>query len=294
MPISPISQISPISPISQLLERPPDPYTEDGPDGEPPVDLDRVADATPTPEPLHATANGPYTALGREYTPMRAPGAYQQQGTASWYGRKYHGQRTSSGEAYDMYGMSASHPTLPIPSYARITNLANRASVVVRINNRGPFAPGRIMDVSYAAAHRLGFAQGGSAEVAVESILPPGQSVAAAEPPEATAEPLVAPPVAPAVPSTAAPKPERRIPVSSRRNGIYLLQLGAFSARANAEKYRARIAPRLESLGMEISIERRGALHRVQLGPFKDRAAATTTAERVRALLDVRPVLVIR
>ena len=271
-------------PISQLLKRPPDYYTDDGPDGAPPVDLARVADAVPAPEPLHPTANEPYTVFGRDYVPMSAPGAYKRQGTASWYGRKYHGQRTAGGEVYDMYAMSASHPTLPIPSYARVTNLANRASVVVRINDRGPFASGRIMDVSYAAAHRLGFVQSGSAQVEVEGILPPGQSVAAAR-----ERPVPGTATAPA----AAPEPEPPMPVSSGRNGNYL-QLGAFSVSANAENFRARIARQLESLGTEISIEQRGALHRVQLGPFKDRAAANTAAERVRALLDVRPVLVVR
>ena len=282
-------------PISQLLKRPPDYYTDDGPDGVPPVDLARVADATPRPEPLHPTANEPYNVFGRDYAPMKAPGNYKRQGTASWYGRKYHGQRTAGGEIYDMYAMSASHPTLPIPSYARVTNLANRASVVVRVNDRGPFASGRIMDVSYAAAYRLGFVPSGSAQIEVESILPPGLSVAAlaerpAPEPGTAAAPAVAPPVAP---QAAAPEPEPPMPVSSGRNGIYL-QLGAFSVSANAENFRTRIARQFESLGTEISIEQRGPLHRVQLGPFKDRTTANAAAERVRVLVDVKPVLVVR
>lgn len=279
-------------PISQLLKRPSDYYTDDGPDGLPPVDLARVADATPISEPLHPTANEPYTVFGRDYAPMKAAGEYKRQGTASWYGRKYHGQRTASGEVYDMYAMSASHPTLPIPSYARITNLANRASVIVRINDRGPFASGRIIDVSYAAAHRLGFVQSGSAQLEVESMLPPGRSVAAV--PEhlaGTPAPPVAPPSTPSVAQAAELEPP--MPVLSGRNGIFL-QLGAFSVSANAENFRARIARQIESLGTEISIEQRGPLHRVQLGPFKDRAAANAAAERVRVLLDVKPVLVVR
>jgi rare lipoprotein A len=266
-------------PISQLLKRPPDYYTDDGPDGAPPVDLARVADATPRPEPPHPTANEPYNVFGRDYAPMKAPGDYKRQGTASWYGRKYNGQRTAGGEIYDMYAMSASHPTLPIPSYARVTNLANRASVVVRVNDRGPFASGRIMDVSYAAAYRLGFVQSGSAQVEVESILPPGHFAAAA--PERPA------------PQAAAPEPEPPMPVSIGRNGIYL-QLGAFSVSANAENFGARIARQLEPLGTEVSIVLSGTLSRVQLGPFKDRAAAQAAAERVRALVDVKPVLVVR
>ena len=275
--------------ILHLRKIAPDYYADDGPDGAPPVDLARVADAIPRPEPLHPTANDPYTVFGRDYAPMKAPGNYRLQGTASWYGRKYHGQRTASGEVYDMYAMSASHRTLPIPSYARITNLANRASVVVRINDRGPFASGRITDLSYAAAYRLGFTQSAVAVVEVESIVPPGEAVAAAAQPPRTAG---APAAAPAPPA-AVPEPEPSKPSSSGRSGIYL-QLGAFSVPANAENFRARVARQFESLGAEVSIEQRGRLHRVQLGPFRDRAAASAAAEQVRSLLQLKPVLVVR
>lgn len=172
--------------ISQLLRQPGGTYTDDAPDGAPPVDLERLADAMPKAEPLHPTANEPYAVFGRDYVPMTALAPYRRQGTASWYGRKFHGQRTTSGEIYDMYAMSAAHPTLPIPSFARITNLENRKSVIVRINDRGPFASGRIMDMSYAAAHRLGFASSGSAQVEIESVLPqeaaPPTIIAAAAP----------------------------------------------------------------------------------------------------------------
>lgn len=285
-------------PVAQLLKRPSDYYTDDGPDGAPPVDLARVANATPRSEPLHPSANEPYTVFGRDYVPLKAAGDYKRQGTASWYGRKYHGQRTAGSEVYDMYAMSASHPTLPIPSYARVTNLANRASVVVRINDRGPFASGRIMDVSYAAAHRLGFVQSGSAQVEVESVLPPGPSIAALpeHPPAGTAAAPAAPPQLeqkPVAPQALAGEPEPPMPVSSERTGIYL-QLGAFSVSANAENFRTRIERQLEPLATEISIAQGGTLHRVQLGPFKDRATANVAAERVRALVDVRPVLVVR
>jgi len=97
---------------------------------------------------------------------------FTQRGTASWYGKKFHGQKTSSGETYDMYKMTAAHPTLPIPSYARVTNLANRKSVVVRINDRGPFHTDRIIDLSYAAAYKLGYTGAGSARVEIEAIVP--------------------------------------------------------------------------------------------------------------------------
>jgi rare lipoprotein A len=144
-------------------------YKDDGPGDKPPAN---VADAVPRAEPLHKFANRPYTAMGKEYVPMTSLQPFRQRGMASWYGKRYHGQKTSSGEVYDMYAMSAAHPTLPIPSYARVTNLANGRSVVVRINDRGPFHSARIIDVSYAAAHKLGFIQAGAAQVEVEAILP--------------------------------------------------------------------------------------------------------------------------
>jgi rare lipoprotein A len=147
-------------------------YKDDGPHERPPANLDRVADAVPRLEPLHKYANRPYSALGRSYTPMTSLQPFRQRGLASWYGKRYHGQKTSSGEVYDMYAMTGAHPTLPIPSYARVTNLANGRSVVVRINDRGPFKSDRVIDLSYVAAHKLGYIQAGQARVEVESIIP--------------------------------------------------------------------------------------------------------------------------
>jgi rare lipoprotein A len=147
-------------------------YKDDGPPERPPAQLDRVADALPRAEPLHKFANRPYEALGKKYTPMTSVQPFRQRGLASWYGKRYHGSKTSSGETYDMYAMTAAHPTLPIPSYARVTNVANGKSVVVRINDRGPFRDGRVIDVSYVAAHKLGFIQAGQARVEVEAIVP--------------------------------------------------------------------------------------------------------------------------
>jgi rare lipoprotein A len=147
-------------------------YKDDGPQANPPANLDRIPDAVPRAEPLNKFANRPYKALGREYVPMTSVQPYRERGSASWYGKRYHGQKTSSGETYDMYQMTAAHPTLPIPSYARVTNLKNGKSVVVRINDRGPFHAGRLIDLSYVAAYKLGYVQAGSAQVEVESIVP--------------------------------------------------------------------------------------------------------------------------
>ena len=146
-------------------------YKDDGPHERPPANLEQVADAVPRSEPLHKFANRPYEALGKRYVPMTSVQPFRQSGLASWYGKRYHGQKTSSGETYDMYAMTAAHPTLPIPSYVRVTNVANRKSVVVRINDRGPFKSERVIDLSYVAAHKLGFIQSGQARVEVEAIV---------------------------------------------------------------------------------------------------------------------------
>ena len=151
---------------------------EDGPGA---GNLDRIADARPRSEPLNRGANSPYTALGRKYVPYQSLTPYRQRGIATWYGRKFHGKPTSSGERYDMYAMTAAHTLLPIPSYVRVTNLSNGRSIVVRVNDRGPFHPERIIDLSYTAAYKLGFVNAGSAQVEVEAILPRG-SAAAREP----------------------------------------------------------------------------------------------------------------
>ena len=136
-------------------------YKDDGPPAALPSEFDRVADAEPRDEPLHRFANRQYTVFGVNYTPMTTLAPLRQRGTASWYGKKFHGQKTAIGETYDMFTMSAAHPTAPLPSFARVTGIRSGKSVVVRINDRGPFHAGRIVDLSYAAAHRIGFGAGG-------------------------------------------------------------------------------------------------------------------------------------
>lgn len=145
-------------------------YKDDGPDDVLPPNLDQIPEAVPVVEPLHRPALRPYTVMGQHFVPRTELTPFKQRGYASWYGRRFHGNPTSIGEPYDMYAMTAAHPTLPIPSYARVTHLDNGRSVVVRINDRGPFLRGRVIDLSYAAAHRLGYINTGSAHVEVESI----------------------------------------------------------------------------------------------------------------------------
>lgn len=147
-------------------------YKDDGPHANPPDNLASVPDATPRAEPLHRFANRPYEVFGKKYVPLASVQPFKQRGVASWYGKRFHGQKTASGEIYDMYAMTAAHPILPIPSYARVTHVKSGRQVVVRINDRGPFHAGRVIDLSYVAAYRLGLLQSGSGEVEVQSIVP--------------------------------------------------------------------------------------------------------------------------
>jgi len=153
-------------------------YLDDGPGCAPPPDLDAIPDAVPRAEPLMPRTARPYVVFGREYRPMSRLEPYKARGVASWYGRRYHGNPTSSGERYDMYAMTAAHPTLPIPSYVRVTNLRDGRSVVVRVNDRGPFLNERLIDLSYTAAAKLGYIEAGSAQVEVELITEFGEPTA--------------------------------------------------------------------------------------------------------------------
>jgi rare lipoprotein A len=263
-------------------------YQDDGPGDGPTPDLERVPDAQPRAEPLNRFANNPYVVFGKEYVPERSVRPFRQRGLASWYGRKFHGQRTSSGETYDMYAMTAAHPTLPIPSYARVTSAATGRSVVVRVNDRGPFWPGRVIDLSYAAAWKLGYVEQGSTIVEVDAIIPgPDTQVAVAS---AVPSPQIAP-VSPPAPAEAAPPME--VPVTTEAGGLYV-QLAAFSARENAETFRARAALELASLDRPIEIYRKDGLFRLHVGPYRSRAEASAAAERLKDTLDVKPHVVVR
>ncbi|MGZ5228426.1 MAG: septal ring lytic transglycosylase RlpA family protein [Burkholderiales bacterium] len=147
-------------------------YLDDGPGEAPPANLDSIPEPVPQFESLHRGAMRPYVVMGQTYTPMTELAPYKARGIASWYGRRYHGKQTSTGEVYDMYGMTAAHPLLPLPSYVRVTNIATGKSVIVRVNDRGPFIDSRLIDLSYTAAHRLGVLAGGSAMVEVEAVIP--------------------------------------------------------------------------------------------------------------------------
>ncbi|MCL2872521.1 MAG: septal ring lytic transglycosylase RlpA family protein [Betaproteobacteria bacterium] len=275
-------------------------YQDDGP-GSTSVNLDAIPDAVPKAEPLHRFANRPYTVLGRTYVPATTLAPYKARGTASWYGRKFHGQKTSIGEDYDMFAMSAAHPTLPLPSYARVTNLANGKSVVVRVNDRGPFLHDRLIDLSYAAAYRIGIAANGTGEVEVEALLPGGWATdltakasapTSATPPVAvTTAPAAA---APSASATTAPAPVIATPTAATPpdaalqtvGGVIIVQLGVFANAANAEAFLAHVQGTLDATRYTARVQQRDdGKYRVFLGPYPQRADAQQVAAHLNEAL---------
>jgi rare lipoprotein A len=274
-------------------------YLDDGPGRTRPADLDGIPEPVPRLEPLNRGTSQPYVVMGRRYVPMTALAPYKAHGIATWYGRRYHGKQTSSGEIYDMYAITAAHPTLPIPSYARVTNLQNGKSVVVRINDRGPFIEGRIIDLSYTAAHRIGLLAGGSARVEVESIVPGAAGTRAATPLARAPQPAAAQREARLVqpraegPPLPPPSAGAQVPVSADASGVYL-QLGAFGSRENAESYIARLRTQMDWLAQTLHIFPRDGLFRVHAGPYADQGEARLIADRINQTLGVTPFVLTR
>lgn len=258
-----------------------------------PTNLDAIPDAIVSNEPLHRYANRPYVALGKTYTPLTTVGDFKHSGIASWYGKKFHGRPTSSGEIYDMYAMTAAHPTLPIPSYARVTNIANQKSVVVRINDRGPFLHERVIDLSYVAAYKLGIVSNGSANVEVESLAP-GAAIA----PIAVSEPVQSQPlesstslIAEAVPVVA--PTEAVVPPKASESNIYYLQLGAFKSQEGAEVYLAKMRSELSDTGKELKLANKNGLVGVHIGPYASLAEARSNVDILAKKLGFNPMPVL-
>lgn len=282
----------------------------DGPGADIPVNLDAIPDAVPKSEPLHRYANRSYIALGKTYTPLTTVGNFKERGIASWYGKKFNGEKTSSGETYDMYAMTAAHPTLPLPSYARVTNLSNNKSVIVRVNDRGPFLNDRVIDLSYTAAYKLGIISDGSAEVEVVSLNPdvsintiaansvqsqPLESSTPVVPATATATDAASPAAAPAavaVPvAAAAVAAPASAPLASKSNAVYL-QLGAFSSQAGAEAYRDKMSKLLGGTGKQLMVTtNKDGLLRVNIGPYANLGEARSSAEGMEADLGFKPMV---
>ncbi|MDP1593154.1 MAG: septal ring lytic transglycosylase RlpA family protein [Gallionella sp.] len=250
----------------------------DGPGENIPANLDAIPDAVPASEPLHRYANRPYVALNKTYTPQTVAGNYKQRGIASWYGKKFHGQRTSSGEKYDMYAMTAAHPTLPIPSYVRVTNVATQKSVLVRVNDRGPFLHNRVIDLSYTAAHKLGIISNGSSMVEVESVTAESNAR-----PIARAEKVQTVALEPAAPSGASAA------VTSASN--VFLQLGAFSTPQAAEQFLAEMRAKLGEVGRQLSLFTQNNKTRVHIGPYASEAEARSSRADLRDKLGFMPVV---
>ncbi len=282
-------------------------YKDDGPGDEIPGNLDDIPDAQPRTEILHRFANNPYVVLGKSYVPATQLKPYRQRGIASWYGKKFHGQKTSIGETYDMFSMTAAHPTLAIPSYVRVTNVNSGKTVVVRVIDRGPFHADRVIDLSYAAAYRLGYVNNGSTQVDVEAILPRDATALTytqVKPPAPSAKPP--PPAAEAddieqLVSTLAANETSASPTTPSattlappaQKGIFL-QLGAFSSADNAESLRSHLSRELDWLSDEIQINASAGMHRVHLGPYASRADAEKVAEKIRLALGYKPTFVAR
>ncbi|MCC6850760.1 MAG: septal ring lytic transglycosylase RlpA family protein [Comamonadaceae bacterium] len=259
----------------------------DGPEARPPSGLERTPDAVPRIEPIRSSGpNKPYEAFGRSYVPVLADLPMAQSGLASWYGRKYHGRSTASGEPYDMYAMTAAHPTMPLPSYARVRNPANGSEVVVRVNDRGPFVDGRVIDLSYTAALRLGLLRG-VAPVQLRRITNAEILAAAAAAPaaEAAAGPSAATAAVTDAVATAASLPDSPAPDGPLQAAGFWLQLGAFRARDAAAALQQRAL--LEADLPWAAVREEEGLFRVQAGPWATRAEAQAAAERLHSRIGV-------
>lgn len=269
------------------------PWQTDGPEANPPTGLSQVADAVPVLEPIRAGGpNKPYEQFGVAYTPLPPDAELNERGLASWYGRKFHGRRTANGEIYDMYAMTAAHRTLPLPSYARVSNPANGRSIIVRVNDRGPFVKGRVIDLSYTAAVKLGVL-GGVRPVHVERITPAQIRSGTWRP----AAPVVdgdEPPALAAMPAAPAVAPDGANAVSASASPGFWVQLGAYRERQGAEHLQRQAAAALDSLAAQLAVFNESALYRVQAGPFATRDEAQRTADLVLERLRLVAVVVER
>lgn len=239
-----------------------------------PPQLDDIPDALPKYEPKSAGGNMPvYTVRGKQYKVLESAEGFSQEGGASWYGQKFHGHKTSNGEIYDMYSMSAAHKNLPIPTYVKVTRLDTQQSVIVRVNDRGPFHSGRIIDLSYAAAHRLGMLKEGTAQVRLEAITvaPPWEQ----ESPPLDAIARLGEQAGPLTPPEAQPT----ISTSEPSAGQIYLQLTATGDPTKAKQ----LVAQLDSL-FDVSARSvvDGTLHKIQLGPFEQASEAEKLLEKLK------------
>lgn len=262
-------------------------YLDDGPGEVRPANLDALPSAVPQIEPLAIRNTRPYTVMGQNFTPQTSlEEPYSERGRASWYGKKFHGAKTANGEIYDMHQMTAAHPTLPLPSYARVTNLSNGKSVIVRVNDRGPFLRGRIIDLSYAAAFQLDYIKHGSTDVLVEKMTP---ELIAQYHAERGNTQFAQQNQLGRVEQVALGAPSKAVtPVN--RNALYL-QIGAFGNKNNAENLLSQVSSGHQGLGKVSQILSESGLHRVLVGPFSTIDQANEAAIELSAFVEVQPVI---
>jgi rare lipoprotein A len=291
-------------------------WERDGLGGKPPSDLSRLPDAEPRVEAIrYGGPNKPYEVLGRDYVPQHEDKPMAERGLASWYGKKFHGRRTASGEVYNMYAMTAAHKTMPLPSYARVRNPKNGREVIVRVNDRGPFHPGRVIDLSYAAAVKLGVQNGvapveleritheeirtgswrrGSEPVLTSAAPPPAEAAPPADDVPAVAA-VLPPPAAEPPPPVPDPAPQASpSPAYTSTAQGFWLQLGAFKQRTGAEQFQRRVTEELDWLGPLLAVFSEPSLYRLQAGPYTSRQDAQAAAERIREAIQLVPVIVER
>ena len=244
-----------------------------------PADLSHVPDAVPGDETPSRYGNpASYTVLGKTYTLAPACKGYHDRGIASWYGKQFHGGRTSDGETYDMYAMTAANKVVPIPCYARVTNLQNGKSVVVKINDRGPFVDNRLIDLSYAAATKLEMTGTGTAVVDVQAVTP-GENLS---PGPAPAVNLPAPPAA----TVTAVKPSPAVQATAAASGPHMyLQVGAYAARANADAAMQKLTVNGVSPAFILPVTDGGrTLYKVRIGPVADVAGVDALGAKLASL----------
>lgn len=249
-----------------------------------PIDLASIREVIPREERRTSAGNkSPYTVNGRTYLVLENEAGYSETGMASWYGRKFHGHLTSNGEVYDMFQLSAAHTTLPIPSYIRVTNLDNGRSVIARVNDRGPFHPGRVVDMSYAGAVLLGYAKTGTARVQVEAIKPGAGVLSTAPVTPAPSARVSAEPSVYAASSVEAVATERQLIEQDR--GAEYLQVGAFSSEDSARNLVAQLqgVTRMDVVVHSENGSNGAVLHKVRIGPLTDEVQARAVQDAVVA-----------
>jgi rare lipoprotein A len=221
------------------------------------IDTSAIPNATPKPEPITRAGNkSPYEVFGKTYWVMPSNKDYKESGVASWYGTKFHGRLTSNGEIYNMYGMTAAHKSLPIPSYAKVTNTENGRSIVVRINDRGPFHDERLIDLSFVGAMKLGYADKGTAKVLIEAI--------DTSPKPKVVPTTTAPPLATLIPIPPASAPQPQV---AKTDGGQYLQVGAFTDMATAQQLKNKVR---SLTSQPIVLRTQDKLHKLWIGPIAD------------------------